>query len=288
MIAIKGELVTFNATDGLVLTGFLVRARKPNRTAIIHVHGLGGNFHSWSRLFRIYGRALKQGFDLFTINTRGAGLTTWFRTERKSFTIGSSNEVFEDCVKDISGAISAAKRLGYRRVILSGHSTGCQKATYYQSLTQDKSVKGLILLSPADDYNSNKRDRGEKFGPAAAMAKAMVALGMGDRQMPEATGVLFMSASRFNSVANLESAEANIFNYEAKKLEVYSKVKVPVLAVFGRREQYRTKPVKQYIDKLSKDGWNWFTGKVVSEADHGFTGRAPELSKIIGKWLEGR
>ncbi|MDG6933265.1 MAG: alpha/beta hydrolase [Nitrososphaerota archaeon] len=287
----KGELVQFKASDGLVLAGFLSRARNPNATVIIHVHGFGGNFASWSRLFQIYGRALKQGFSIFSINTRGAGLKTWFRSDHKSFTIGSSNEVFEDSVKDISGAITAAKRLGYAKVILSGHSTGCQKATYYQSVAQDKSVKGLILLAPADDYNLHKKDLGDRFEPTAALARAMVALGKGGHAMPEWTGVSNMSAARFTSVANKEMAEASLFNYESDKLELYSKIRCPVLAVFGRREQYKTKRVSKYIEKLRNDrndGYLWFTGKVVSGADHGFTGKAPALSKIIGKWLEGR
>ncbi|MDG6989490.1 MAG: alpha/beta fold hydrolase [Nitrososphaerota archaeon] len=295
----SGELIQFEASDGLILTGFLAKSKYPNETVVVHVHGFGGNFASFSSLFRIYGRALKQGFSLFTINTRGAGLKTRFRSDNKSFTIGSSNEVFEDCVKDISGAILAVKRLGFERVILSGHSTGCQKVTYYQSLTQNESVKGLILLAPTDDYNANKKDLGVKFDAAASLAKSMVALGMGHQPMPEETGVHFMSAMRFNSVANLENPEANIFNYEAPKLNIYSKVEVPVLAVFGGQEQYRTKPVKQYIQKLYKDGnyrytlehinVSTFTGKIVAGAGHGFTGKASTLSKIIGKWIiEGK
>ena len=97
-----------------------------------------------------------------------------------------------------------------------------------------------------------------------------------------------MSAARFTSVASSGMAEASLFDYESEKLQLYSKVRCPVLAVFGRREQYRTKPVGKYIEKLKSDGYLWFTGKVISGADHGFTGRAPALSKVIGKWLEGR
>ena len=63
--------------------------------------------------------------------------------------LGSTFEIFEDCVKDISVWVKKIKELGYKKIVLMGHSLGCNKALYYLSQNV-KLIDGVIFLSPPD------------------------------------------------------------------------------------------------------------------------------------------
>lgn len=179
------------------------------------------------------------------------------------------------------------RKVGYRKIVLSGHSTGCQKVTYYQSKTQDKKVDAIILLAPADDYNANKKELGENFLKTVRLAKNMIRTGKGDELLPKETKIFFKTAKRFISVADLKQVEAQLFNYESKRLTYFAKIKCPIFVVFGDKEEYRTKPVTEYMKKLQHDtNSKNFGYAIIKGADHGFTSKEKETAKAIINWLK--
>ena len=62
---------------------------------------------------------------------------------------GCMYEIFEDCVLDIDLAIEKAKELGYKSIILMGHSYGCNKLIYYY-YKKRPDILGVILSSAPD------------------------------------------------------------------------------------------------------------------------------------------
>ncbi len=50
------------------------------------------------------------------------------------------------------------KKLGYKNIILMGHSMGCNKVIYYLSKHKVKELKGIILVSPPDFAGMEKVD----------------------------------------------------------------------------------------------------------------------------------
>ena len=42
--AILGELVTYHATDGVELQGFLAKSKRRTGKVVVHIHGLTGSF----------------------------------------------------------------------------------------------------------------------------------------------------------------------------------------------------------------------------------------------------
>ena len=137
---LSGNLVWFKATDGLELQGFLVEPKRKLNKIAIFIHGMGGEF-IWKELLFSSKLFLTFGISFFAINTRGAGIIRRFYTKKKSYKLGMAFEKFEDCVKDIEGAINFVKENGYNHVILIGHSSGCQKAIYYLYRTNEKTIK---------------------------------------------------------------------------------------------------------------------------------------------------
>ena len=160
----NGQLTTFLTNDGVRLNGFLMEGGRTKASAI-YIHGMGSNFYTYPpyALAKYFDLA---GFATFTINTRGhepvTGLTRLKNGKKVRFVGGTDYEIFEDSWRDIEGAIKVLEKRGFRRFILVGHSTGCQKALYYQYKTKDRRVIGLVLLGPADDYNLHKHDLGKK------------------------------------------------------------------------------------------------------------------------------
>ena len=280
----QGELLSYYASDGVRLNGFLARSGTANRQAIVNVFGMGGDFFTSSR-YPALCRALKgSGTDLFLANNRGMSMAARFGRRRGERILrGTSAERFDECIFDIKGAIDLLSSMGYRAVILQGHSTGAQKVIYYMRKTADRRVKGIVLLGPGDDYNLARRKLGRRFNKAVMIARAMVSHRKGHLAMPHWSSEY--SASRFLSYADLKNVEARIFDYDGPMRE-FSGIKVPVLAVFGSKEQYALKPVRKYLEILAqKTKSKSFAGAIVKGGDHSFCGREDDAANLMAKWL---
>ncbi|MBI4144432.1 alpha/beta fold hydrolase [Candidatus Woesearchaeota archaeon] len=282
--SISGLLVEFSAADGILLHGFLEKPKKRTNTCIIYIHGMGGNFYKHALVKKISKTAVSRNFAFFSMNTRGHdALAKSHSVKGGKKNIGTNLEVFEHCIRDIKGAINALKKLGFSSFILAGHSTGCQKVTYYQYKTKDRRVKALVLLAPADDFNIQKKSSAKKFSKVVKLAEALV-----KKRKPEVVLDVFdgFSAQRFLSIASPKRVESRLFNYDSK-LKEFSSITVPVYACFGSKEEYATKPVKTLLSILArKTNSVFFTPVVVKNANHGFNHHEEELARSVLKWLK--
>lgn len=276
-------LVSYDTIDGLTLHGALIKSNKKNKTIIIHEHGMGSSFYIGSSVNALINLAKKGEIDLFSTNNRGTGIITKFFKKNKKILAGTAHEKFKESIYDIDAAIKLVKKLGYKKIILSGHSTGCQKITYYQSIKKYNFIKGLILLAPADDYSTNKKILGKNFKKAITLAKKMVEKGKGNEIM---TKYVSHSANRFLSYAKKGMIEAELFNYEGN-LKLFSTIKTPILAIFGSKEEYvYKKSPKQMLDTLKEfTNSNLFMSAVIKDATHNFTNKEKELEETITNFV---
>ena len=280
----SGELLFFETEDRLKTSGFLMSSGKND--VVVFLHGMGGNFYKDGFLYGAQ-ELLKRGVSFFTFNSRGAEVVKDFRdTEGKHHLIGTALEKFEDTVKDIRGALNLLQNLGYKRMHLMGHSTGCQKILYYAHNTKDERIKTLIHLSPAEDYEIWKNSLGDEFEKILNTARKMVERGEGDKliiELYKRTGE-FWSAQRFLSFVDRKNWEARMFNYE--NLEIFSQITYPTLVLFGSQDPYFIKPIKWYIEKLR----NAYQGKKLKieslQGDHSFHGVEKEAFSMIANFIE--
>jgi alpha-beta hydrolase superfamily lysophospholipase len=121
-------------------------------TVYIFIHGLTGNLFSRSDV----AAELAQGdAACLLFNNRGHAYISPLRHADKKKTGslgGTAHEVFADSRDDIAGAVHFAQTRGARRIVLVGHSTGCQKAVWYLAHKPAPEVKGAVLLAPLSDY----------------------------------------------------------------------------------------------------------------------------------------
>lgn len=284
---LDGTVHRFEAADGVQLTGMLAEPRKKAKTALIALHGMGGFF--WDHaLLQASDAARKAGIAFFSFNNRGLGMTNSLKkrtkTTKKYLLAGTSFERFEDCVKDIDGAIAFLRKQGYKRFILCGHSTGCQKITYYQSKKNNPAVKGIVLLGPADDRNSQDMLLKGKLQQCVRKAKQLMDAGKGDQIMPASCQPQLFSARRFYAIYEPKSTEGNLFDY-TKKLTALSNIRCPVFAAFGKDEEFAVIPPRAMLERIREACRSKKSRTLLAPGNHSFRGGEAGLIRALAGWL---
>lgn len=282
------NIFSFKTSDGLNLYGGLIEAKKSQKkdkkaseTIVVHVHGMTDFFYDGRLVETVAQAANVTGHDFFAFNNRGMGSISLIG---KQF-LGTSLERFEDCIKDISGAISTLQELGYRKFILTGHSTGCQKIAYYAAGVKGNFIESLVFMSPADDMAMQKKLLGKKFEKYCKEAEVLVKNHKGDMILPQEFKTAMFSAKRFYHLFKSNSIEGNIFHYE-KPITITKKINKPILAVFGEKEQYAIIPPGKMLEKIAVT----FTNKksktvIIPNADHSFHGEEKPLYFALRKFF---
>lgn len=285
----RGDLIHFEALDKLELEGLLSAPAK-SKICVVHVHGMTDNFTGLSLVDSVMRAAFAHGMSFFTFNNRGMGTITVFqrlKEHRIYRTMGTSFENFVDCVLDIHAALKMLRERGYTKFILSGHSTGCQKILYYHMKKQSQAVKGLIFLAPADDMNYQKKMLGKrKFKETLKIAAELVSSGQGKELMPTQIEPSYFSAKRYYELYRPGTIEGNLFNYEGD-LSAVSKVKIPLLAVFGSKEEYAALSPRRMLRLLHQKFHHPYSRTVlIKNADHCFCNFENDAEKVVTQWLK--
>jgi pimeloyl-ACP methyl ester carboxylesterase len=114
---------------------WLPEGKQPaNTTLVVMVHGSGDNYHHAPNSTLGAGLAAK-GYAALAIDTR-----------QHDDKVNTDN--FLDISRDIQGAVSTARALGYRSLVLQGHSLGNIQVQYYAATNWDPDIKAVILLAP--------------------------------------------------------------------------------------------------------------------------------------------
>jgi hypothetical protein len=126
----------------------------------IHVHGACGNMFSAGYMETLARNCLTSNVNFLTINTSGHDCISEgvFRGENYGY-FGGAISPFEYCVQDIAGAVALAGSFS-EKLVLIGHSLGCDRITYYARETGD--LCPLVLISPCDSYRLHQNFLGEE------------------------------------------------------------------------------------------------------------------------------
>jgi predicted alpha/beta-fold hydrolase len=148
--------------DNLRLQGIHYELGKKN-TCVLLIHGMSGNFIE-NYFGVVLGEYLQQnGYGFIYAHNRGynhindvavneVDSKNAFKTKR----VGAVYERFGECVFDIDAWVKKVFDLGYKEVILVGHSLGCNKVIHYLYKNISDKLTGLILLSPPDMVANGK------------------------------------------------------------------------------------------------------------------------------------
>jgi pimeloyl-ACP methyl ester carboxylesterase len=300
------QLLRFEATDGVTLSGLLYDGRLARRRssgeapalqrAIIWLHGSGGASIFDSNRTNLLARTfVDRGFAFFPFNNRGAHLVRTLRSRTKRIDAGMAHELIRDCVPDIDGAIRELRRRGVRDITLAGHSTGANKIAVYDSRKPRNRVQRYIFLAGGDDTGLMFAPLGpRRFASALVKARAMIHAHRGHEIVPQTISPMMMSWRSFYDMAN-PNGDYNVFPFlEATTGPRLSKrplfrhiraIRKPSLYVLGDRDEYCS-DVAAAAGTLAANAGANAEIVVMRDADHGFSGREGELATLMADWIE--
>ena len=281
-IGVATTLVRIETRDGVSLDGVMAEPVRRRATALVWVHGLGSVFSSGQPLIReLTARLPAAGIGYFKFNTRGHDVVSG----RGAHLAGAAFERFGRSVEDLRAVIAFARRRGFRRVILAGHSTGANKVLHYVARVRDRRVAALALLGPVSDIAGEaKRIGARELHRRVAMAER---LARRDPRalVPRAWG--FWSARRYVSLFK-PGEDEDVFQYYRANARwtALRSVRVPIAAIIGGRDEYLDRPPHALIDAFRQNASRArsFTGKIVPGAAHSFVGHERELADLIVRW----
>ena len=283
--------VTFVKTitkDGLVFQGLLGEPKKRTKKAILHIHGMAGNFFENNFLKTMMFEYPKHGISFLTVEHRGSEIIRWFGNKigkkTKYKLLGNAYEKFEDSYFDIDAWVKFLKKRGYKEIYLQGHSLGPTKIVHYLNKTKEK-IKATIFISPSDihglvlhkkTYPEHKKLLNE--------AKGIIKKGKNDLLKNSLWDTYTLSAKTYINI--LDNKKTAIFNYYKPSLgfSAIKKIKIPILSFFGTKDDGLVTDPYFSSDLLKKNATNCskYVGVVFKGAKHSFEGFEKRITdKVI-------
>ncbi|MDO8460537.1 MAG: DUF1749 domain-containing protein [Nanoarchaeota archaeon] len=284
------EFVKTLTEDKLILQGLIAEPNKKSDTAILHIHGMAGNFWENSFIKTMIEEYPKNGYTFLTVETRGSELMRWFNTEdEKQVLLGNAHEIFEDCIYDIDAWINFLKYKGYKKIHLQGHSLGCSKIAYFKILNNDKTIKSLILISPSDMLGLALNEKGlPKHNKLLSEAQTAIKKGEKDKLLDFFWDFALLSAKTYVNFFD-KNAKTAIFNYYKPSLgfKTLEKINIPMLSIFGTNDDGIVTDPYESNNLIEKKAINCpkFTGQVIKGAQHDYEGFEKDVVNIVLAFL---
>ncbi|KAK1999841.1 DUF1749-domain-containing protein [Colletotrichum falcatum] len=248
--------------------------------AILFIGGLGDGPHTvfYTKTLATHLDQTGQDWSIFEIRMRS------------SFS-GYGYSSLENDVEDISALVRYLRGIGKKKVVLMGHSTGCQDCVEYTKRKEDP-VDGFILQGPVSDRESivDFTDS-EWLEKSLKYAESLIAEGKEGEAMPKDLVPSFfstpMTAYRWSSLA-AKGGDDDYFSSDLEESfvsEVWNRFQQPVMVLQSAEDEF----VPAKIDKQALvDSWKKRSLKV-----HELSGLIPGASHTVKnadsqQWLAER
>ena len=290
----KTSFVNFLATDGVKLQGLLFEPQQKEETIVIHLHGMAGSFYENSFIPVMAEQYTQNGLSFLSFNNRGHDYLCDLEIKKSDNSLssvgGAAYEIIEESEFDIDGAIEYSKSLGYKRIILQGHSSGANKIVYYMSKKQEDTV-GIVLISPCDDIGLHIDEIGEqKYGELINLAKSYVSKGEYKHLMPENTFFDYWLSSKTYLDCFVENSAFDAFPYRNpnNSFSMFNLINKPIFVSFGTDGDFllQSPEVVRGILERKKSDNTEISFNIVDGASHSYSGKENELVVLILNWIK--
>lgn len=288
---VKTSLHKPYSTDGIELDSILFEPKEPTKKIIIHIHGKEGHFIQNHFITHMGNTYPHYGYAFFTFNNRGhdyvADLIKKSSTGFSWQQGGSKFDVIEEFNFDIKGIINYVLDLGYKEIILQGHSLGPHKISYYLSTNNAPDIKKVIFLSTSDIHFMFQTTVPD-WQAWSKKAKALVENGKGRESMPI---TLWSNCPvSANTFWDYTKPNSNFFVFNAslpkEEWKNFNKITLPILAI-NPSNDFSLGISAEKMNKLLKEktASDFLETAIVNDAVHNFSGKEDELLSIITSWL---
>lgn len=285
------DLVTLATRDGLELDALfhrderLARARERRtgrRTAIVHVHGIMGNFLVGTLRF-LPGPLAREGFPTLVIETRLANVGQLF-----------GQGVFSDALIDLDAALDWVRDQGYDQVILSGYSSGATLVTLHAAARPGEGCRGLLCLGNPWGLPQAAERRSEKYGAQPAYWELAEEVRRTVDEVPDRVFVVARSRGPTRRPKDSEVYTRRTWWHSrgpeaapAMACRQIGEVAAPVLLVQGTADSVVEPWEASELARVAREAGNddveiaWVEG-----ADHGFAGHEMATLAAVTRWLK--
>ena len=263
------QQVAVTTRDGIVLDGVLYRpTAKPRGSAILLVHGYGGNFYGG--YFPLLAQtAAERGYTSLALNMR-------------DHDTGPKMSDFTENEADIAAGTAFLRQLGLSRLVLLGQSMGTNRVLYYQASTSDPSIVATVLVAgPGNLFDWNAWQFGRKKAQATVdEALAMQVAGQEKQLMLVDLGPLGKALYTSRYLLSMRGPNAQSDPYRN-----IQKIAGPILILRGTADKLVEPGIAERLRDAAKR-----SSRVdlieVEGADHGFKKKEEVLTQRILTWLE--
>ena len=247
--------------DGRILQGLLYRPEKaldPKRPALILVGGRTADTIQSSTQW-MGTRLAAKGLAVFAPGMRVSGIA------------GFESSTHAEAAEDIGRWIDRAVALGYKRVVLTGHSNGGIWISNYMSLHKDPRVVGLVYFAPT------RNTRGSANGPEGAQwerdlqtARAAVSRGDGMRQI-----IGLMTAQAW-----LDNNGPDTRGVHTQRVTEFDR---PALSITGAKDALMT---DDFVAEFNRAYRGKLTAIRYAEGSHGLRENKGRVAEDVAAWLK--
>ncbi len=281
----KQEFVRLKATDDIEMPGVLSSPENGSDTIVLHVHGMNGNFYENRFLDVLAQTYVDKGIAFLAFNNRGKDYVCELLKGDEYVIVGGSKERFVDCLKALDGAVAWAKSCGYSKIILEGHSYGCNKVLYYYNQRKDSAVIKIVLLAPCDiPAEPKKFMAADDYAKTKAEAERLVQEGKED-------DLIAFSVMADGQVAAgtfyhdfLPGGENDFLRYGDGidgVSEVLRSIDVPVLVIYGDKDEPVLTQPMDVVNGYLKNNIRDCKIEVIPGASHTYRQKNAELGEVI-------
>lgn len=285
----KTKFVRIVTKDKLILSGNFYSPEKATKKAVLHIHGMCGNFYENSFLSYMADEFTKNGYSFLSINNRGAGTFFDFPVKGRKEShkrIGNAYEKFEECIYDIKAGLDFLEKEKFTEIVLQGHSLGSVKVAYYMAKTKDKRVSRLVLVSPSDMVGLTED---KEHARRMTLSKKLIKDGRGNELLPELLwGWAWNSATTYVNLSERNTA-VDVFNtYDKQAPSCIKDITIPILAIMGGTDDAAILPVKEALEVIKSKAKKAprFDTLVIGKAPHTYFGYEQQLARGIASWLK--
>jgi len=252
---------------------------------VICVHGMCGTIID-NYFATVWGDILANNDIGFIYeHNRGHSIENDIRMKDGSFKrCGCMYEIFEDSLYDIDLAISKAKELDYKRVVLLGHSYGCNKVIYYYYKNKND-ILGIILASAPDmigSHTTNDPDYEEFIVEAKNNIDNNEPTKLLHKMVEE---YMYFSSQTYYNWYNKNSNLNNLpVMRNPERWEQFSAIDIPILTFSGTNEEEHY----LYLELLKEKAISCpdFNYEYISDSGHTYKKREEETGNLIKNWIK--
>ncbi len=263
------------------------RARASGRrTAIVHIHGIMGNFLVGT--LRFYPAPLaRAGFPVLVLETRMANVGQLF-----------GQAIFDEAIRDVEAAVVWLREQGYDTIVLSGYSSGATLATRYAATHHVPDLRGLVCLGNPWGLPQSMKQRADRFGavPAYAELTANARREIGaDPDSPDRDRLFVVERSRGPST---RPSDSEVYTYRtwwhsrgpsatsAMAFRQIGQVWAPILLVQGTGDEVVQFEEAVALAAVARAAGNRDVTVIrIDDAPHSFDGYEIDTLHAVTSWL---